>query len=312
MDIKLTNMLNLGGENMNEDMLYDKVDFIADHEGDEKAYKFLIENKENVENPTAYLDFDVFRMAAKLNHNEDALKYMEESIIHKKLWYSGHIFNYDVFKNISDTNRFKACRELSEQRYNEFMKDSDAYYSWKSKSVDKLKVFVHGDSGSLGISKEQWKFLNNEGYQVEYVVSKYPWTINHFRWMDDAKPQLPSVFKRMDGESYKEVILYGFSAGPNEILKSILVKPDICNKIFLVTPWLAITTTHGEELAEKIAEQNIEVIMYCSKVFEEEMEMMNDFEKLLIDKGVKVKTIRSEDETCEFPQNPEEIFKGLI
>lgn len=297
---------------MNEDMLYEKIDFIANHEGNEKAYKFFVGNKEMVDDPTPYLDIALYRMAAKTGHNEEALNYMEEAIIHKKLWYSDHTFMYDDLKSIAETERFKVCRELSKKRYDEYMKNSHTYFSWKGKSADKLIVVLHGDSENIEISKEEWKFLNDGEYQIEYVMSKYPWTINYFRWPDDAEPQLPTVINKIENESYSEVVLCGFSGGCNDILKSLLVKPDICNKIFMVTPCLIVAEDYGEELAERMADNNIEVIMYCSKMFEEEFQMMVDFEKLLRDKGVSVKTIRSEDEVNEFPENPGELFKNLI
>ena len=199
-----------------------------------------------------------------------------------------------------------------DERYFLAIKNTDTYFSWKSKTADKLAVILHGNQQNIEICKENWSFLNRKDYQLEYVQSKDIDSVNLFRWEDDAYPQLPAVFNKINNEPYSEVLLCGFSAGCNEILKSICVSPAICNKIFLASPWIPIINSDGEKVAEVIAKQNIEVIIYCGRKDDDCYPLALSFEKLLKSKSVNVKTVYTENEDHELPENAEEVFAGVF
>lgn len=297
---------------MNEEKLLDKTLCILEEQGSDNAYKFLLEHKNEIKEPTAQLYNFLYCLAAVGGHKEEALNFMEEAIIQKKMWYRSEVFDDEDLNSISDTERFKECRKVSDERYLEALKNTYTYFSWQNKTADKLAVALHGNQQNVEICRENWQFLNAEKYQIEYVQSKDLDSIDLFRWDEESKPQLPAVLNKIDNESYSEVLLCGFSAGCNEILKSILDKPDICNKIFLASPWIPVINSEGEKIAEKIAEHNIEVNIYCGKKDDDCYPLAVSFEKILKSKSVRVKTVYTEKEAHEFPENSQKVFQCMF
>lgn len=149
---------------MKEEKLLDKTLDILEEQGAENAYKFLVDNKEDIKNPTSQLYNFLYCLAAVSGHKEEALSYMEEAIIDKKMWYRSEVFDDEDLISISDTDRFKKCKELSEKRYLEALKNAHTYFSWKSKTHDNLAVILHGNQQNIDISKESWSFMNNKSY----------------------------------------------------------------------------------------------------------------------------------------------------
>ena len=297
---------------MNEEKLLDKTLCVLEEKDADSAYKFLLKNRNEVKEPTAHIYNFLYCLAAVSGHIDEALDFMEEAIVDKKMWYRSDVFEDDDLKSIRDTQRFKEYKKLSDERYFLAIKNADTYFSWTCKSADRLAVILHGNQQNINICRENWQFLNSRNYQLEYVQSKDIDSINLFRWEENAYPQLPAVFNKINNEPYSEVMLCGFSAGCNEILKSISVKPEICNKIFLASPWIPVIKEDGEAIAEKIAEKNIEVVIYCGKKDEDCYPLALSFAQMLKDKSVDVESIYTENEAHELPEKPQEVFAGLL
>jgi len=99
-------------------------------------------------------------------------------------------------------------------------------------------LVLHGNQQNMTAGREYWQFLKAEGYQVEYVQSRIVDSHMLYRWEDSSEIQLDGVIEKIPWGKYDVRALCGFSAGCNEILKTLSSKPIACEEIVLQSPWI--------------------------------------------------------------------------
>lgn len=296
---------------MNENKVLDKTIEILNKEGTKEAYKFLISEKENVEGSSQFYNF-LYCLAALNDESEKALYFLEEAIIEKKMWYRPDVLLDDDLISIKDSERFLICKNISNARYKEAIKDARTLFTWEEKTATKLAIALHGNQQNIDACRNDWKFLESFGYQVEYVQSSEIDSKDLFRWDDNAKVQLPFALEKIGSEKYQELILCGFSAACNEILKSILEHNINCNKLILVSPWILVIEKEIEKIVKVLNEKQIEVILICGKEDRDCYPMSVELAKLVEAKRGDVRTIFKENQGHEFLDDMESILKNTL
>lgn len=296
---------------MNENKVLNKTIEILNKEGAKEAYLYLISKKEDINPSSQYYNF-LYCLAALSGDSEKALYFLEEAIIEKKMWYRPEVLLDEDLISIQGSERHHICKEISDARYIEAKKDARTLFTWEKKSREKLAMCLHGNQQNLEISRNDWEFLEYLGFQVEYVQSIDIDSQDLFRWEDNAKVQLPFALEKIRTKTYKELILCGFSAGCNEILKSLLDYNINCNKLILVSPWIPMIEKEIEKVIGVINDKQIEVIIICGKEDEDSYPMAVKLAKLIEeDKGI-VWPIFKEDLGHEFPEDIGSILKSIL
>lgn len=296
---------------MNENKVLNKTIEILNKEGAKEAYVYLISEKENMYPSSQYYNF-LYCLAALSDNSEKALYFLEESIIEKKMWYRPDVLLDDDLISIKGSERFLICKKISDARYMEAKKDAVTLFTWEKKTATKLAIALHGNQQNIDVCRNDWKFLESFGYQVEYVQSLEIDSQDLFRWEDDAKVQLPFVLEKIGSERYQEHMLCGFSAACNELLKSVLEYEINCNKLILVSPWIPIIEKEIEEVIKILNEKQIELILICGKEDEDCYPMAVELAKLIEENKGIVRTIFKENLGHEFPDDMGSVFKSIL
>ncbi|MDY0236408.1 MAG: hypothetical protein RBR71_10280 [Gudongella sp.] len=296
---------------MNENNVLNKTIEILNKEGSKEAYEFLISEKENIDPSSQFYNF-LYCLAALSDQSEKALFFLEEAIIKKRMWYRPDVLLDDDLISIKDSERFLICKDISDARYMEAKKDATTLFTWEKKTATNLAIALHGNQQNIEVCRNDWKFLESFGYQVEYVQSSEIDSQDLFRWEDDAKVQLPFALKKIGSEEYQEHMLCGFSAGCNELLKSILEQDINCNKLILASPWIPIIEKEIEKVIKVLNEKEIEVILICGKEDEDCYSMAVELAKLIEENKGIVRTIFKENLGHEFPDDMRSVLKSIL
>jgi len=81
-----------------------------------------------------------------------------------------------------------------------------------------------------------------------------------YRWEDDGEIQLNGVIGKIQWKKYNTRILCGFSAGCNEILKTLLNTDIKCERIILQSPWIPMIDGCLHALLNALSNVSIEII----------------------------------------------------
>ena len=85
-------------------------------------------------------------------------------------------------------------------------------------------------------------------------------------------------------------VLCGFSAGCNEILKSIKCAKIKCEGIVVVSPWIPVIETGMDELLEFMKDNSIWIEVICGKKDDDCMPLAERFAEAAKEKGVQMTT----------------------
>ena len=271
-----------------EERLLDKALEILEDAGASEAYKFLLTEKEKIKNPSSQLYNYLYCLGAVSGLKEEALGWLQEAVEGKKFWYRPEVFEDSDMDSLRGEEVFEACRKLSEERYNQELKKAKTICTWSVVKSRKLALVLHGNQQNISMCKERWEKMTDRGYQVEYVQSKILDSYQLYRWDDEAPIQLGSVIERIQWEEYESRVLCGFSAGCNEILKSIQCAKLKCEGIFLVSPWIPIIEKGMDEILRFMNDKSIWIKIICGKEDDDCLPLAQRFTEAAKERGIQV------------------------
>lgn len=261
-----TNQWKVGTE-MNENYVLDTTLNLLDNQGISQAYDYLLNQKADFSSLSSqYYNF-LYCLAAVNGNEDEALGYLEEAIVKEGMWYRPEVFEDSDLDSIRETDRYKNCVKLSNQRYEKVLDAVETALTWKEKTKDKLVLALHGNQQNLSHSQEMWSFLAEASYQVEYLQSKELDSYQLYRWNDEGNggQQLSQAINSLPYKDYTETVLCGFSAGCNTILKGITENQVTCSKIVLQSPWIPIIEEKMDEIIKQLSNHSIEVLILCGE-----------------------------------------------
>jgi len=246
---------------MKEEQLLDKTLEILGENGADEAYKYILSEKNQLEEYSSQLYNFLYCLSAVTGAKVESLAWIKESIIDERYWYRPEVFEDSDLDSIRNEAVFLDCRKISDTRYYEALKSAKTLCTWDEVKNTKLALVLHGNQQNMFSDRGYWKFMRDEGYQVEYVQSKIIDSYMLYRWEDNAETQLDSVIGKLSWDSYSTHALCGFSAGCDEILKTLLNKDIKCEKIILQSPWIPIIDEKLDEVM--LAIENMQIRIIC-------------------------------------------------
>jgi len=246
---------------MREEQLLDKALLILGESGASESYNYLLNNRGLIDRHSSQLYNFLYCLSAVIGAKDESLAWMREAIIDKGYWYRPEVFEDDDLDSIRNEPDFLECRKISDERYREALKTTKTLCSWKEIKSAKLALVLHGNQQNMDSDNEYWKYLENDGYQVEYVQSKTIDSYLLYRWEDDGEIQLDGMIEKLPWKKYDSHVLCGFSSGCNEILKTLLNADIKCEKIVLQSPWIPMIDNNLDSLLNAIINVSIEI--YC-------------------------------------------------
>ena len=249
---------------MNEEQLLDKALDIFGNSGASEAYGHILAHMGSLDEYSSQLYNFLYCLSAVTGAKDESLAWLKEAIIDKGYWYRPEVFEDDDLDSIRDEAIFLECKRISDERYHEALKITRTLCTWKCVESTKLALVLHGNQQNMGSDGGHWRFLENEGYQVEYMQSRIIDSYGLFRWEDDGEIQLDGLIEKLPWEGYNVRALCGFSAGCNEILKTLLDTGINCERIILHSPWIPMI---DEDSIDRliIALKNVKIEIICGE-----------------------------------------------
>jgi len=244
---------------MREEQLLDKVLVILGENGANEAYGYLLSNKGLIDEPSSQLYNFLYCLSAVIGAKRESLAWIREAIIDKGYWYRPKAFEDDDLDSIRNETDFLEYKKISDKRYYEALKTTSTLCTWEETKSSKLALVLHGNQQNMYSDKKYWKHLEKDGYQVEYIQSKIVDSYMLYRWEDDEETQLNDMIGKLPWEKYDTRVLCGFSAGCNEILKTLLKTDTKCEKIILQSPWIPGIDDNLDSLIHVLSNVSIEI-----------------------------------------------------
>ena len=279
-----------------------------------EAYEYLVSKKHMFDILSSQYYNYLYCLAALDDKPEDALNYLEEAIVDCELWYRPEVFEDEDLDSIRDTERFKEYQKISYQRYQSALKNSKTVSTWNNREKDCLALALHGNQQNMQDSQMAWGFLENCGYQVEYVQSNELDSCGIYRWEDDGSgaEQLVKIMDSIPWKNYKEKILCGFSSGCNVILQALMYEDISCDCILLQSPWIPMIDKSLDKLAEKLKQKDIKVIVLCGTNDKSCFFQSQRLVEKLKEQGVNVKARWIKGVEHKFSKNYKMLIKKLL
>jgi hypothetical protein len=249
----------------NEEQLLDRTLDVLEECGVTEAYQYLIANKGFLQEYSSQVYNYLYCLSASAGLKTEALDWIREAIIEKGYWYRPEVLEDSDLDSIRDEESFQECRKISDTRYQEALKDTATLCTWKTYKQNKLALVLHGNQQNIDMCRQYWGCMESKGYQVEYVQSKIIDSYKLYRWEEDSDIQLDQVVDTMEWDKYDSHILCGFSAGCNEILKTLLHGSVQCEGILFQSPWIPVIEEHMEKIMDILEENKIWIQLICGK-----------------------------------------------
>jgi len=248
---------------MYEDKVLDQAVKLIDSDGMEMALGFLEANFEA--NASSQFYNYLYCIAALSGDHDKALAYLEEAIIDKKMWYRPIVFEDDDLEGIRNHERFKKCTLESQKSYEEALKYAKSVFTWQEKKENRLVIALHGNQQNIDYAKTEWSCFEKKAYQVEYLQSEELDSFGLYRWEDQGNgaENLVQVLDKVKKQQYEEIILGGFSAGCNTILRGIIETERVIDQIILQSPWLPIIDSQLDDVVAQVKKQGSKIYIIC-------------------------------------------------
>lgn len=278
---------------MNEVNLLDATLDVLEKKGTCEAYDYMLATLDTEEKWSSQIYNFLYCLAASSGKNQEAIQWLREAILDKGLWYRPEVFEDEDLDPIRQDQDFLTCLEVSKKKYEEALKKTSTVLSWKEKTKHKLLLVLHGNQQNNEISQSFWSDFKDSNYQVEYLQSKEIDSYNLYRWSDDGDgpKQLSDALETIESLQYEKVVLVGFSAGCNTILRAITEEGIKCDQVILFSPWIPSIESKGHEVIEALKRKNIEVVMICGQRDEDCMPLCKLFEDKANELEFKYKAI---------------------
>lgn len=299
---------------MNEMQLLNNTLEMIDDKGIKGAYNYLVSNLEELESLSSQVYNYLYCLASCSEKKEEAINWLNEAIVKKGFWYRPEVFEDDDLDNIRHDDRFKVYCNLSNERYMKALETAQTKCTWSRKSRKDIVLALHGNQQNIDICRENWDFLKDYSYQVEYLQSMELDSYQLFRWEDkgNGPSQLEKEINKIDWESYDNKILCGFSAGCNVILRGIMENDIDCDKIILQSPWIPVISEKIEEVVEILSKKNISILIVCGEDDEDCIDLSKKFAEEAAKKGVKIGNVFIKNLGHDFPSNFSDIVTEFI
>ncbi len=265
---------------MTETKLLDNTLELIDETGTLKAYEYLKANLNQNEVWSSQVYNFLYCLAATSERPDEAVSWLNEAVVNKGLWYRPEVFEDEDLDSIRNIEKFRECVAVSNRRYEEALKSVVTEFSWNSKSADNLLIVLHGNQQNNEISRSFWDSISRPDYQIEYLQSGEIDSCGLFRWNDegDGPEQLSVALNSIRGSSYSNMVLAGFSAGCNTVLRSILEKNIMADKLILFSPWIPIVEENATDIIKLLKNNAIEVVIVCGTLDEDCIPLCKLFE----------------------------------
>ena len=139
---------------MNEDVLLEEVLALAEQDGYEPAYDFLLAQRgawKDGEHPQIY--YFLACLAAGAGRAPAALEWLAEAVEQKEYWYRPEVLDDGDLKPLFGDARFETLRKISEGRYEEARRAGRMQLSWRGRAAGTLVLAVHGNGQNAGIGR---------------------------------------------------------------------------------------------------------------------------------------------------------------
>ena len=248
---------------MLEELLLDNALEVLDKNGAKTAYSCLLSGMANIAAPSAQAYNFLYCLAAVCGKRDEALEWMRTAIVEKNMWYRPEVFDDNDLDSIRNSAEFTKYKEISDVRYYEAQAAAKTICTWEKVQNDAIALCLHGNQQNMADSQRDWQFLKESGLQIEYVQSKTLDSHAIFRWDADAETQLDGVIAAIDWDAYQGRALCGFSAGCNEILRTLAKGEIKCERVILVAPWIPMLENEADILFEALRNNDTKVMIYC-------------------------------------------------
>ena len=243
-----------------EEQLLDKTLEILSDSGTVEAYKYLLAQKEHLNDHSSQLYNFLYCLASSTGAKSEALVWLKEAIVQKGYWYRPEVFEDEDLDLIRDSEDFLEYKKISDERYYKALETANTICTWEKINGNELALILHGNQQNMFFGRDYWCFLEDEGYQIEYVQSKTIDSYNLYRWEDKGDVQLNKIVSAVPWEKYSHTALCGFSAGCNEILRALVFAGVKCEKIILVCPWIPAFDENLNDIIAVLRNVSIEIV----------------------------------------------------
>ena len=277
---------------MNEVNLLDATLDVLEKKGTCEAYDYMLATLDTEEKWSSQIYNFLYCLAASSGKNQEAIQWLREAILDKGLWYRPEVFEDEDLDPIRQDQDFLTCLEVSKKKYEEALKKTSTVLSWKEKTKHKLILVLHGNQQNNEISQSFWSDFKDKNYQLEYLQSKEIDSYNLYRWSDDGDgpKQLSDALETTKVLQYEKLVLAGFSAGCDTILRAITEEGIKCDQVILFSPWIPSIESKSHEVIEALKRNKVEVVMICGHLDEDCMPLCKLFEDKANELGFKYKS----------------------
>ncbi|XFA99634.1 hypothetical protein ACAG96_03385 [Candidatus Izemoplasma sp. B36] len=264
---------------MSEENILNNALDLLDSKGLESAYEFLINNKLNFSLLLSQYYNYIYCLASLLNKKEESLKWMKEAIIDLDMWYRPEVFEDEDLDNVRNYPDFRKFTDISYKKYKLAERNTKIVSTWKKADKDFLLIVFHGNQQNNEVSRFYWESLNDDQYQVEYIQSNEIDSYNLFRWNDETSDytELFNELNKIKTNTYKKVILVGFSSGCNVILKTVLNSIFKIDQIILHSPWIPTFIENSKPFIDILQKKGISIFTLCGDLDEDTFEHYTKF-----------------------------------
>ena len=256
---------------MNEDAYLEDILALAEAEGYAAAYDKLFKALPGFPAPSPQVLYFLACLAGGAGKDAEALRWLAEAIEHKGYWYRPEVLEDGDLESLFENPEFLRLKALSAERCRLAQKEAVPRFTWKEKAADTLLIALHGNSQCTETALSDWAALGANGVQLEAVQSHIVDSYGRYRWNYDGENyrDLSAAVESVADEGYDQLVLAGFSAGCDMILRSVLfagVKPNL---ILLQSPWIPITDTKLDDVAAAVQKTGAEVRIFCGELDED-------------------------------------------
>ena len=251
---------------MNEDVLLEEVLALAEQDGYEPAYDFLLAQRgawKDGEHPQIY--YFLACLAAGAGRAPAALEWLAEAVEQKEYWYRPEVLDDGDLKPLFGDARFETLRKISEGRYEKARRAGRMQFSWRGRAAGTLVMAVHGNGQNAGIARRDWAPLERAGAQGETVQSSVVDCTGRFRWEYDGENyrQTADAARIVQDAGYERQVWAGFSAGCDMLLRTLLYTGLSCDTLALQSPWTPLLEKECAAVCRALAKKNVEVHLFC-------------------------------------------------
>ncbi|MDK2866093.1 MAG: hypothetical protein PWP51_1581 [Clostridiales bacterium] len=252
---------------MIEEELLDRTLMILEEQGAAKAYRYLLSNLHLLNDASSQVYNFLYCLAAVTDKKEAAINWMTEAIEVKKMWYRPEVFEDEDLDSIRDDERFKRLEATAYERYLSAKAEAAPLFTRKETKAEKLMVVLHGNQQNNAFSQYYWSEIPTKHYQIEYFQSATPDSYQLFRWEDDdeSPKQLADAMKYIQKDIYQSIVLGGFSAGCNTLLRCLVETDTTCDQLILQSPWIPVVDRDLERIIKVLQQKNVKLLIGCGK-----------------------------------------------